>query len=148
MSRFKDFLAKHREKILYVLVGLGTTAVDWALYAFFVLFVPPLKSEWLLKISPNFVAFCVAWLGAVVFSYVLSRKFVFLSKERNIKKEFFLFVCSRLFTLLISVAGDILLCGNYALFPIKNPFIAKIIVSVLIIIINYITGKLLVFKKR
>ena len=41
--------------------------------------------------------------------------------------------------------GDILLCGKMALYPLKNPFIAKIVISVAIVILNYITCKFLIF---
>lgn len=139
-------LQKYKEQILYLAVGAGTTAVDWALYALFVCFVPPVGADWLYRISPNILAYVCAWAGAVAFAYVFSRLFVFESRAAG-GGEFLRFVGSRVFTLLISIGGDLLLCGEYALYPLKNPFLAKLIISVLVVILNYLTSKLFVFKK-
>jgi putative flippase GtrA len=62
--------------------------------------------------------------------------------------EFFKFFGSRAITLAFSIIGDIVLSGEYAILPIKNPWIAKLIISIAIIIINYITSKWLVFTKK
>ena len=58
------------------------------------------------------------------------------------------FFGSRAITWVISILGDIFLCGEYAIIEIENPFIAKLIISVAIIVINYITSKWLVFAKK
>lgn len=140
-------LQKYREQLLYIAVGAGTTAVDWALYALFVCFVPPVGVDWLYRISPNILAYCIAWAGAVAFAYIFSRLFVFESTDEHIGAEILRFVGSRAFTLLFSIAGDLLLCGRYALFPLRDPFLAKLVISVAVVILNYITSKIFVFKK-
>ena len=58
--------------------------------------------------------------------------------------QFFKFVGSRVLTLILSLAGDFLLTGLMKM----NEFLAKLIISVLVIIINYITSKLLVFNHK
>ncbi|MBQ9429503.1 MAG: GtrA family protein [Clostridia bacterium] len=140
-------LRKYKEQILYLAVGVGTTAVDWALYALFVCFVPPVGAAWLYRVTPNILAYVCAWAGAVAFAYVFSRLFVFESRATALFGELLRFVGSRLFTLILSIVGDLLLCGEYALYPLDDPFLAKLIISVLVVILNYITSKLFVFKK-
>jgi putative flippase GtrA len=132
---------------MYLGVGVLTTLVDWAVYAVFVLFVPSVGGELLSAVSPNILSYSIAWLCAVVFSYVASKALVFKPTNEKISREFAKFFGSRAITLELSIAGDIFLSGDYALVKIENPFIAKLIISVAVIIINYITSKWLVFTK-
>lgn len=141
-------LTKFKEQIMYLGVGVLTTLVDWAVYAVFVLFVPSVGGEFLKSISPNILAYSIAWLFAVIFSYAASKALVFKPTNEKISREFAKFFGSRAITLAISIAGDVLLSGDYAPLKIENPFIAKLIISIAIIIINYITSKWLVFTKN
>lgn len=140
----KLHLIKYKEQILYLIVGGGTTVVDWVIFTVFALFVPPVGGEIFQKISPNILAYSIAWLGAVIFAYVLSRLFVFEQTGERIPTQFIKFFGSRVFTLVLSIAGDMLLSGALKM----NAFLAKAIISVAVIIINYITGKFLVFRKK
>lgn len=139
-------LIKYKEVILYLIVGGGTTVVDWVIFTVFALFVPPLGNEgdFVRRISPNILAYSIAWLGAVIFAYILSRLFVFEQTGEKIIPQFAKFFGSRILTLVLSIVGDIILSGLLGM----NPFIAKAIISVAVIIINYITGKFLVFRKK
>ena len=85
---------------------------------------------------------------AVIFSYIASKALVFKPTNEKISREFLKFFGSRAITLAISILGDVLLSGDYAPLKIENPFIAKLIISIAIIIINYITSKWLVFTKN
>lgn len=141
-------LSKFKEQIMYLGVGVLTTLVDWAVYAVFVLFVPSVGGDFLAAVSPNILSYSIAWLCAVIFSYAASKTLVFKPTNEKIGKEFLKFFGSRAITLALSIVGDIVLYGSYALIKIENPFIAKLIISVAIIIINYITSKWLVFTKK
>lgn len=141
-------LSKFKEQIMYLGVGVLTTLVDWAVYALFVIFVPSVGGEFLEAISPNILSYSIAWLAAVIFSYVASKTLVFKPTDEKVSTQFLKFFGSRAITLALSIAGDIFLSGEYALVKIENPFIAKLIISVAIIIINYITSKWLVFNKK
>ena len=141
-------LSKFKEQIMYLGVGVLTTLVDWAVYALFVLFVPSGGGEFLQAISPNILSYSIAWLVAVIFSYVASKLLVFKPTSESVCREFAKFFGSRAITLALSIAGDIFLSGDYAIVKIENPFIAKLIISVAIIIINYITSKWLVFTEK
>ena len=141
-------LSKFKEQIMYLGVGVLTTLVDWAVYALFVLFVPSVGGEFLQAISPNILSYSIAWLVSVIFSYVASKLLVFKPTSESVCREFAKFFGSRAITLALSIAGDIFLSGDYAIVKIENPFIAKFIISVAIIIINYITSKWLVFTEK
>lgn len=141
-------LIKFREQILYIIVGGLTTLVDWVIYTPCALFLPSVGGETIARISPNILAYAAGWAGSVIFAYFASRAFVFEKTGERTSTQFPKFVGARMFTLGISILGDILLCGDYAVIKVENPFLAKLFISVAVIIINYITNKLLVFSKR
>ena len=143
----KLHLIKYKELILYIIVGGSTTLVDWAIFTVFVLFVPPVGAGIILEISPNIISYAVAWLGAVIFAYVRSRLFVFEQTGEKIVPQFAKFFVSRLATLAISIVGDMLFSRFWGTEKYQV-LIAKVIISVAVVIINYITSKLIVFKKK
>ena len=136
INRFADrvlaflHLSRFKEQIMYLGVGGMTTVVDWLVYTFFVLFVPSVGGEFLQKISPNILSYSIAWLAAVIFSYFASKLLVFKPTSEKAYLEFIKFVGSRAVTLLISIMGDILLSGEYAVVEVSNPLVAKLIISV------------------
>ena len=137
-------LIKYKELILYIIVGGSTTVVDWVIFTAFALFVPPVGDGFILRISPNIIAYSVAWLGSVIFAYIMSRLFVFEQTGEKIIPQFAKFFVSRIMTLALSIVGDIILCGVLDM----NKFAAKVIISVAVVIINYVTSKLIVFRKK
>lgn len=138
-------LIKYKEQIMYLFSGGGATVVDWGVYALFVLFIPPIDlGEFINTISPNFIAYCISWFMAVLFAYFFSRLFVFEDTGEKPIKQFVKFFFSRFLTLVFSIVGDMILCGWLKM----NAFVGKLIISVVVIIVNYITSKLFVFNKR
>lgn len=78
------------------------------------------------------------------FAYVTNRKFVFESKEENKLKEAGKFVTSRITTLLMDMAImfiGVTLCKF-------NDKIIKLISQVVVIVMNYLLSKIIVFKKK
>ena len=72
-------------------------------------------------------------------SYIVNKIFVFKSEIKGfipVLKEFFLFMISRAFTMLIDYIGLIFLVETIHL----EPDLSKIILTVLVIIINYFLG--------
>ena len=117
--------------------GVLTTVVNYLVY------IPCL---YLLGI-PAAVSNVIAWAVAVAFAFVTNKPFVFHSHDWSAKvvwPELGKFVGSRLAsggieTAIIFVTVDLLTW---------NGVIMKLIVSVLVIILNYIGSKLLVFRKK
>lgn len=137
-------LSKFKEQIMYLIVGGGTTAIDWGVFTLLVFVLPDLSGQPFFDRFPNAIEYTAAWAAAVLFAYWASKYFVFETAKREGSSQFFKFVASRLFTLAVSLAGDFLLTGRMKM----NEFIAKLIISIAVIIINYITSKLLVFNQK
>ena len=138
-EKIKNLIIKYRELIVHVIVGGITTVVNWA--ASFIL------DEFFLDSSnplQNTIINIIAWIVAVVVSFPMNRKWVFNSKNPNWVAEFFGFTGARVSTLLIEEL-IMLVCVNGLNIPFK---IAKVfIASVIVMILNYVFSKLLVFKK-
>lgn len=137
-------LSRYKEQIMYLIVGGGTTVVDWIVFTALVFLLPDFAGVPLLERFPNAIEYTAAWAAAVLFAYWASKYFVFETAKKEGASQFFRFVASRLLTLVLSLAGDFLFTGIWGM----NEFLAKVIISVAVIIINYITSKLLVFHKK
>ena len=88
----------------------------------------------------------IAFILAIVFAYITNKKYVFESKKEEkteIIKEFIFFIGSRLFTFVL----DMLLMVLFIEGLFVNVLISKVLVNVVVIILNYILSKKLVFKK-
>ena len=131
-----------KELIMYVIFGAGTTVVNWIIYSALVLF----------NINMT-IANLIAWLGAVTFAFITNKLFVFESRSLEktvILKEAFAFFGSRILTGVIEIAGPTLLFHlgiQLSMFGIKG-FGAKLLISVIVIILNYILSKSAVFTDR
>lgn len=137
-------LTKYKEQIMYLFVGGGTTVVDWIIFTILVFLLPDLSNLPFFSHFPNAIEYTAAWAGAVLFAYWASKYFVFETAKKEGFSQFMKFVGSRVLTLILSLVGDFLLTGLLHM----NEFIAKLIISVAVVIINYITSKLLVFNKK
>ena len=137
-------LTKYKEQIMYLFVGGGTTVVDWIIFTALVFVLPDLSHLPFFASFPNAIEYTVAWAGAVLFAYWASKYFVFETAKKEGFSQFLRFVASRVLTLALSLIGDFILTGLLEM----NEFIAKLIISIAVVIINYITSKLLVFNKK
>ena len=132
----------NRETISYVLFGSLTTVVDFAVYN---LTFQPMKDV-IGETVANLLANALAWCAAVVFSYAVNKWIVFRTHAANrheLKMEMIKFVGSRVFSLVVSEIG------MFALFSGAewDENVSKAIVSVVVMIMNYVFMKLVVFKK-
>lgn len=146
----KDFFKKHRELIIYIIVGGLTTVVNYIIH-FGLRFLG----------ANYYIALSIAWLGAVLFAYVANRIFVFESKTKGKAqiREFALFIFARVFSygleLLISfIFIDLAHADSFvwqpdfidAVIPMGE-LIVKTVAQVVIVLSNYIFSKLVIFKK-
>lgn len=127
---------QHKEMIRYLITGAGTTGVSLALY--FGLVSTVLDAEIPLEMQ---AANVISWAGAVAFSYIVSRKFVFESKNTHILREAGAFFLARAGTLLLDMGGMFILTS---LLNVNNK-ISKLFIQTGIIIFNYILNKFFVF---
>lgn len=136
MHKILFLIRKHDDILAYLFFGILTTVVNYIVY---------LPCYNLLHISAA-VSNAVAWVVAVAFAYMTNKPFVFKSYDwsaKTVVPELTKFVGSRVLsgaleTAIIFVTVDLLLW---------NGNIMKLITSVLVVILNYVASKLLVFKK-
>lgn len=136
MEKLRALIEKHYDILSYLFFGVLTTVVNYIVY---------LPCYNLLNLSAA-VSNVIAWAVAVAFAYLTNKPFVFHSHDWSVKTvvpELAKFVGSRvasgaLETAIIFVTVDLLLwSGN----------IMKLVTSVLVVILNYVASKLLVFRK-
>lgn len=137
MEKIKELLAKYRELIVYLVFGVLTTVVNYLVY---------LPCYNLLNLSSS-VSNVIAWVVAVAFAYVTNKPFVFRSHDWSAKTvipELTKFVGTRLGsggieTLILLIFVDVLgMNGN----------LWKLLTSVIVVVLNYVGSKLLVFRKK
>lgn len=89
----------------------------------------------------------IAWTVAVIFAFITNKLIVFESKSWKpavAGREFAGFIGARLFSLLVE-----LLCMFVMVTLLSwNEFIAKIIVQIIVVILNYVFSKLIIFKNK
>ncbi len=133
----KALFHKYYDLIVYLVFGVLTTVVNYIVY---------LPCYNLLQLSSS-VSNVLAWVVAVAFAYLTNKPFVFRSYDWSAKTvipELTKFVGTRLGsgaleTVILFIFVDTLqMNGN----------LWKLITSVLVVILNYIGSKLLVFRKK
>lgn len=130
----KKFL--NRETISYLIFGVLTTAVNYAVY------------ECCKFLGVYYAAATVAaWIIAVAFAYITNKLYVFESKsfERAVLiKEITAFVSCRLFSGLCDLGFMVVAVELLSI----NDSAAKLLSNVIVVIINYIFSKLFIFRKK
>lgn len=150
MAKIKELFLKYKEIIMYLVFGVLTTLVSWGSYALFeIAFGLFIKNT----IALSSVANVLSWIVAVLFAFITNKLWVFESKSfkgATVVKEFGAFVGSRLLTGVLEWFGVplLMLIGlDQSILGIEG-MLAKILISVIVVILNYILSKLLVFRKK
>ena len=134
--KVKEIYLKYKEIINYLIIGALTTLVSLLIYYSLTLTI--LNPDNALDLQ---IANVISWTGAVIFAYFTNRKYVFESKNKGMS-EIIKFFLSRFGTLLIDM-------GIMYIFVTKlnfNDKIMKIISQIVVIVLNYILSKFIVFK--
>lgn len=137
MEKVKQLWIKYKEVINYLIFGVLTTLVNYVSY---IIFTRVFSVD-------MFVSNLVAWFLSVVFAFITNKLIVFESKEftpKVIVKEGVSFMIARVFSLLL----DMLILYLMADLLGMNDLIVKIISNVIVIIVNYVLSKFLIFKKE
>ncbi|MBP3674324.1 MAG: GtrA family protein [Oscillospiraceae bacterium] len=137
MKKIRALIEKYYDILSYLFFGVLTTVVNYLIYL-------PCYNIWGLSASVSNV---IAWVGAVAFAYLTNKPFVFKSHDWSAKTvipELTKFVGCRLGsgameTAIIFVSVDCLgWDGN----------VMKLVTSILVIIVNYLASKLVVFRNK
>lgn len=150
MKKIKELFLKYKEIIMYLIFGVLTTLISWGSYALFEIIFGAFIAN---NIALSSVANVLSWICAVLFAYITNKLWVFESKSFKadvVFKEIVTFVGSRLATGVFEWAGVPLLMViglNQSILGIEG-MLAKVIVSIVVVILNYVLSKLFVFKNK
>lgn len=137
MKKIRALIEKYYDILSYLFFGVLTTVVNYIIY---------LPCYNILGLSAT-VSNMISWVVAVAFAYLTNKPFVFKSHDwsaKTVVPELTKFVGCRLGsgvmeTAIIFVTVDLLSWdGN----------VMKLVTSVLVVIINYVASKLVVFRKN
>lgn len=127
----------YEEGLLYLIFGVLTTAVDFLIYLM-------MTDVFLVN---YLIGNVVAFLVAVLFAFVTNKLYVFKSHDftgRKVLYEMGTFVGARLFSLGLNLA----ILYVFVDWVGMNDVVVKVMASVLVVLVNYIISKWLVFKDR
>ena len=139
MKKIKNLFIKYKEIINYMIFGILTTIIS--IFSYYILVLTILNPNNPIELQ---IANIASLIVSVTFAYITNRKYVFNSKNNNIFKEIIKFYSSRLFSLLI----DMLIMYIFVSLLSFNDKIIKILVQIIVIILNYILSKLIVFNSK
>lgn len=131
----KDIYVKHKQIILYIILGICTTLVNIVTY--FVCYE-------FLKV-PNVSSNIISWILSVSFAYITNKILVFESKSVDFKdflKELISFFACRVVTgvidiIIMYICVDILMLQALSI---------KILSNILVIVLNFVASKLIIFR--
>ena len=132
-----QFARIHRGIFLYVFFGALTTIVNVVVYY---LCAHPLDLG-------EMTSVVISWIASVYFAYVTNRKWVFHSSRsgfHDILIECFSFYGARLTTGII----DFAIMYLFVVMLDFDDVIVKIISNIIVIILNYIASKVIIFKNN
>lgn len=133
----KKLFNKYKDVIFYGIFGVLTTIVNIVAYYL---------CNHTLNI-PVLLATIIAWIVAVLFAYITNRKWVFHSNahgKKEIVNELISFISCRLATGVIDCLCMVLFVDVLHL----NDVIIKIMANILVIVLNYIASKLIIFNNK
>lgn len=133
----KELVLKNKEIILYIIFGVATTVINIITYYMCA------HSMGLSVILSS----TIAWVISVLFAYITNKIWVFKSKTwspKELFKECLSFITARL------VTGGIDICIMFLFVTLMgfNDLVVKILSNVVVIILNYILSKMIVFREK
>ena len=137
IAKLRALIEKYWDILSYLFFGGLTTVVNYLVY---------FPCYYWLGISAT-VSNVIAWIVAVAFAYVTNKPFVFRSHDwrwKTVAPELTKFVGCRIGSGLLETAIIFLTVDLLS----WNGILWKIITSVLVVLLNYVASKLLVFRKK
>lgn len=147
----KEITAKYKEIITYVVFGGLTTVVSLGTFKL---------SNIVLGDDKYLVSNVISWVLAVTFAYVTNKLWVFSSKSWKaevVLREASGFFAARLFSLGCEELG-LWVCvwflelGKFSCeifgFTVNGVDVSKLVMQVVVVILNYVFSKFLIFKKK
>ena len=135
MKKIKELYLQYKEVINYLFFGGCTTVVN------FITFILCFN---ILKIN-DIISQVIAWVVAVIFAYVTNKIWVFESNNHTLDtiiKEITSFFSCRILTGILDVIIMYIFVDKLKF----NDIVIKALSNILVIILNYVASKLLIFK--
>ncbi len=134
---FKDIfslLKRYKSIIFYLAFGGGTTIVNIIIFYIcaHIIHVQTIGST------------CIAWIFAVLFAYITNKIWVFESETNQVVKEFFSFLSCRFVTGII----DLVIMYIFVNIIGMNDVLVKVVSNILVIVLNYIASKFVIFNEK
>lgn len=159
-SGLRALFEKYREIIMYCVFGIVTTVVSWLVYSVFMLILPFDVDTRITLFGKAFdfninilVSNIISWILAVAVAFVTNKLWVFNSKSWEpslVRKEALTFIGGRALTGILEILAVPFLEGigfDMVLFGVAG-LPAKILVSIAIVILNYILSKFISFRSK
>ena len=137
MENLKNLHIKYKEVINYGIFGILTTIINYVSYIIFTR---------IFNID-IFISNLLAWFLSVLFAFITNKIIVFESKQITFKvivKEGTSFIVARILSLLLDMFILYIMSDLMGI----NDLIVKIISNIIVIIVNYILSKFIIFKKK
>lgn len=162
METIKKYYMKYEEIIKYLFWGVMTTVVNFATFYLLIIIIGTGEGSWnalftdfhrfgeiigdIETSAVGNVCNVVAVVVSIFFAYITNRSFVFKDKAHGKKaviKEMSSFFACRIFTMVLDSAIYWIGCTK-----LKIPaLVVKLVSQVVVIILNYVFSKIIVFKK-
>lgn len=136
IQKIKELINKYQELIKYLVIGVVTTVINYIVFA---LLVNTIKID-------MHISNIIAWIISVIFAYFTNKLFVFESKSFKfdvIGKEIVTFGAARIFSLLLEEVILYVFVDRLRM----EKLLIKLIANIIVIIVNYILSKFIIFKK-
>ena len=129
LNIFEGFYQKYKEMLLYLFFGGMTAVISIGSYSY---------CDVGLGFDP-LIANIISWILAVTFAYVTNKVWVFSVETHGMHELFieaFHFFTGRLFTLIVISKLHF------------NSIVVKVVAQVVVVVLNYIISKLIVFREK
>lgn len=131
MGRHKDI---SREVLAYLVFGVLTTLVNIVVFAILT------RALSVGTVASNIIA----WFLSVLFAYVTNRRWVFGTRGDSVLKEAATFFTGRIGTGVLDTAMMFVTVDLFG----WNDLVMKVAVNVIVVILNYVISKFLVFRRK
>ena len=125
-----------KQIVVYIIFGVLTTIINIAIY------------QMLVTLNVTYVlSTIIANIMSIAFAFVTNKQYVFNSREWKLTialSELLRFFASRTVSFVIDVLLMIILVELSSI----NDFVAKCIINIIVIVLNYVFSKFLVFKQK
>ena len=133
----RNLIQKHKQILLYLIAGAISTFVSISIQYSLAYFL-----KWPVAINTS-----ISWTCAVTCAFFLNKLIVFNAKTTNKKetaKQALKFFSARIMTYILEIT---FMCITVDILN-QNEYIMKIIIQIIIIVLNYILSKFIVFNKK